>query len=129
MRAKIFCLTMAALLCAVLCGCNGAEHELSEGTYAIYVDSIGVSPSITFDLTENTFEFMYNPVLSYIPRGTISMENGIVTATTDDGEEIYIFEIKDDGTIAFIQEGSSEVETYERMTRVVDGTEFYFAGE
>lgn len=87
------------------------------------------SPSITFDLTENTFEFMYNPVLSYIPRGTISMEDGIVTATTDDGEEIYILEIKDDGTIAFIQEGSSEVETYERMTRVVDGTEFYFAGE
>lgn len=128
MRAKICCLTVTALLCAVLCGCNGTEHELSEGTYAVYVDSIGVSPSITFDLTENTFEFVYSPVLSYIPRGTISMKDGVVTAITDDGEDTYLFAIKDNDTIAFVQEGSSEVETYEKMTPVVDGTEFYFTG-
>jgi len=128
MKAKRFCCTIAVIICGMLCGCRGPAHELSEGTYCLYPDSVGLSPTIRFDLTDHTFTFIMNPAVSYLPNGTFQVLGGTVTATTVEGAA-YRFEIKDEDTIAFLQEGSSEAATLDRMTPVVDGTEFHLVNE
>lgn len=94
-----------------------------EGTY-ISQDSGKVS--ISFDWAEKRFSFDYDPLSSYYPAGTIKVEDGVVTATTEDNKYTYIFKIIDNDTICFVQEGSNVVKTVEGETPVIDGTRFTF---
>lgn len=84
MQAIIPLPIIAGILCVMLCRQDGQTCELSDGTYAIYQNSAGICAAITFDLEEDTFMFIYNPVLSYLPHGTVRIENEIATAATDD---------------------------------------------
>ena len=92
------------------------------------------SPSIDFDLENNTFTFNYDPLSSYLAHGTFRISGGKVIAETDDGKYTYIFEITDNDTLTFIQKGSSEIEITDapdsfRIPRVFDGAEFKFTEE
>lgn len=55
----------------------------------------------------------------------MEIDNGKVTATTDDGDT-YIFEVPDNDTIKFVQDGSSEVIDTLGNTVVAYGTEFTY---
>lgn len=119
----IFLLLMSAAL--TLCGCGQSTPVLSNGVFVTNGNETDqFQPTITFDLTEHRFSFGFNPSSSYLTVGTITVDNGYVTAVTDDEAYTYIFEIKDKDTICFVQEGSDSVTVMKGETPVMDGTEF-----
>ncbi len=128
--AVIFC--VGAVVVGVLLNANKVIYGLSEGTYtAGNVESIRTPASITFDFEKSTFTFCYDLLSSYLPQGTWEIEKGKVIATTDDKNHVYIFDIVDHDTIAFVQKGSS-ILTYidDKITthpKIVDGTKFIFS--
>lgn len=66
-------------------------------------------PTLTLNEEEHTFSFAYDVLSSYMPCGTYQMTDKLLTATTEDGLYQYLFEVVDNHTLKFIQEGSSEV--------------------
>ncbi len=124
------------LLLFTLCSCSSEPiYGLSEGCYMLNITSDTYpSPSIDFDLENNTFTFNYDILSSYFSHGTFSISDGKVIAKTDDGKYTYIFEITDNDTITFIQNGSSEIKITDapdsfRVPQVFDGAEFKFLEE
>ena len=129
MNLKTLCFTFLIILGVTLCGCHKTTYRLSEGTYSAHKSAADfVEPFITFDLAEDRFIFSYDPLSSYLPTGTIRIADGKVTATTDDEEYTYVFALKDNDTIAFIQKDSSAITMTQGEPSVVDGTEFKFSG-
>lgn len=136
MKKFISTFVCVILLMFALCSCsNKPIYGLSEGCYMLNITSDTYpSPSIDFDLENNTFTFKYDPLSSYFTHGTFRITNGKVIAKTDDGKYTYIFEITDNDTITFIQNGSSEIKTTNtpdsfRVPKVIDGSEFKFLEE
>ncbi len=86
-----------------------------------------MSPFIKFDTENNTFSFHYDYVSSYYAYGKFTVKSNTVFTETDDGKYTFIFEIKDDETIVFVQKGSSQINILdERAPQVSDGSEFVF---
>ena len=118
-------LGLVASICLVFSGCT-LGYTLSQGTYAAKkTENTLTQPTVTFDLTEQTFTFFYDPLSSDIPSGTIEVHGNRVTAKTEDGDRTYRFEIIDSETIRFVQNGSSPVVTVEGKYPVSDGMEFH----
>ena len=89
-----------------------------------------MSPFIDFDTEKNTFSFHYDYLSSYYAYGKFTVNNNKIVAETDDGKYTFIFEIKDDETIVFVQKGSSEIKILDqRAPQVIDGSEFVFLKE
>ena len=126
MKKVILTFTALSVLCLALMGCSKTVTMVSSGTYkAEKTDDTIVAPSITFDLEDKTFIFNYDILSSTLVVGTVEIDDGKVTATTDDGDT-YIFEVPDNDTIKFVQDGSSEVIDTFGNTVVTDGTEFTY---
>ena len=106
---------------------NKTVYGISEGTYAVSPQDM-YSPQIYFDLQEFEFVLSADPALSYLSVGTFELDERIV-ATTDDGKYTYIFEVVDNNTIRFVQQGSSVIASPLSGQAVADGTEFKFCGE
>lgn len=66
-------------------------------------------PELSLYKTEKTFTFSYDVISSYLSHGTYEIEDGILTAVTDDGNYHYQFKVIDENTLEFLQEGSSDV--------------------
>ena len=102
---------------------------LTEGTYLLNSDSTNVfQPKIRFDFHNETFSFVYDVHSSYEIFGKFEVADKQVTCKTNDDKYTYIFDILDDETIAFVQNGSSQIEMTvgETLTTVTDGVEFKF---
>ena len=126
MKKTILTLTAFFVLCLALMGCSKSVPGVSSGTYkAEKADDTIVAPTITFDLNKNTFTFSYDILSSTLVTGMVEIDDGKVTATTGDGDT-YLFEVPDNDTIKFIQDGSSEVIDTLGNTVVTDGTEFTY---
>ena len=87
-------------------------------------DELYCTPSVWLNYKDNTFSFGYDSLSSYLSYGTFSEENGKITAVTDDGLYTYIFEVKDEDTIAFVEDGSSAIIMTKGDSVVKDGSEF-----
>ena len=89
-----------------------------------------MSPLIKFDTEKNTFSFHYDYISSYYAYGKFSVNDNTVVAETDDGKYTFVFQIKDDDTIVFVQEGSSEIKILDQKApQIIDGSEFVFMKE
>lgn len=87
-------------------------------------DDLYCTPAVTLNYKDKTFSFSYDVFSSYLSYGTFSEENGKITAVTDDGWYTYIFEVKDEDTIAFVGAGSSAIIMTEGEPVIKDGSEF-----
>ncbi|MBQ9983051.1 MAG: hypothetical protein IJP29_00520 [Lachnospiraceae bacterium] len=101
---------------------------LLEGTYYMSLsgeDSAMLAPCLTID-KHKQFTFTYDYSSSYLSMGFYSIKDGIMTARTSDGLYEYRFEVREDGTLAFIQEGSADISYYDHkvMSGVQDGSVF-----
>ena len=96
------------------------EHHGGHHGNGMYV------PSFSVDEDNQTFIFSYDPLSSYAAGGTYSIEDGILTAVTNDGKYQYRFRIREDGTMTFIQDGSSKIQVTDEKTAVpvTDGAVF-----
>lgn len=55
------------------------------------------------------FALSSDPLSSYLAVGTYTVGNGRLTARTDDGLYVYVFEFADDGSLRFVQAESDTV--------------------
>ncbi len=110
-------------LALLLLGCGKTSPGLSGGTYSAGVGL--TAPSVTFDLEENRFVFSYDLLSSYLNAGTFWMDSERVTAVTDDEKYTFVFEIQDNETVAFVREGSAEIQMTQGAPAVADGTVFH----
>lgn len=92
----------------ILSSCSGSKFYLSDGEYVSTTSSLTY---IRLDLQEHEFEFVYNPVLSYVPRGSFEVDNErlVATYTWHGGEEVYVFRIIDVETLEFVKDESSDI--------------------
>ena len=127
MKKLVVCSIILSLLLITFCSCKqDKEPVLSNGSYILTEnESAYMSPLIKFDTEKNTFAFHYDYLSSYYACGKITLKNNQIIARTDDQKYTYIFEIKNDNTIVFIQKGSSEIKiTDKNAPQINDGTEF-----
>ena len=108
---------------------NKEIYGLSAGTYSVVGSDALFQPNIHFDLQKNRFIFTYDLLSSYANAGKIEIGNGRVIASTDDNKYIFVFEVVDNDTIRFVQDGSAKIHVRPGNTAIVDGTEFNYADE
>ena len=109
--SKTFTGFILLLACLLLVGCNSDNdtHTVKNGTYIMkHKEADGfIIPSVT--ISDATISFYFDGLSSYWPRGSYSIEEDILTMTTDDNLYIYVFQIDGDNLI-FQQEESSLIE-------------------
>lgn len=120
-------LMVICIIALILTACSKIVYGLSDGTYKMSADNEnGISPTISFDLKENTFSFNFDVLSSYANIGAIKISDGNVVGKTDDGKYTYTFKIVDNDTIKFVESKSSDTKTVEGKTAVLDGAEFKY---
>ena len=111
----------------LLSGCGNEKNPISAGTYTMQqTPGKAFAPAVTLNLHDNSFSFTYDPLLSYFPNGTFTVSDGKVRAVTDDGKFTYLFEIVDNTTLRFVQNGSAQTITASGELAVHDGATFKF---
>lgn len=68
-----------------------------------------IIPTIQLNEEDNTFSFTHDPLSSVIIGGTYEIKDGILSAKSDNGND-YLFEVVDEDTLRFIQDGSAKIE-------------------
>ena len=125
-KTQLIVISMICIMVAVT-ACT-KQDEKSQPTlkeYELVVDetsgeSKATIPSLTINTSDKTFNFTYDPFSSYLSVGTYEITDSTLTASTDDGERIYIFNIVNDNTLKFIAKGSYEMKlTDDRMGTLV----------
>lgn len=105
---KLVCLLCVAVL-LLASGCSGSK-EPNIGTY-VYTQSQDVCKPIINLNDDGTFIFNYSLLSSYLPTGTYSYKNGILTLSTQDGQTEYRFEIGK-GKLTFLADKSSPLPSF-----------------
>ena len=114
------------LLCLVLTGCAPRAITPRDGVYRMSVPpETVIAPSLTLDAEANTFLFSYDVLSSFLPIGTFSQKDDVITCEGD-AAHTYLFRVVNETTLAFIAEGSSPVTlTDDRLGEpVLDGSVF-----
>lgn len=84
----------------------------SDGKYVYYASEDMIKPSLTLK-SNGEAVFSFSSLSSYVPTGTYTIEENILTLTTDDGKNTYVFTITDKG-YAFDAFNSSEIPSYRK---------------
>lgn len=116
---KISFMIMIALLFLSLFGCDSNKETITvkNGDYVMEqeeVDSI-LLPHIT--ISDNQIMFVFDLLSSYLPIGTYTIKDDILTMTTDDNQYIFVFQIDGDNLV-FQKEESSPVGLIDRRLGV-----------
>lgn len=119
---------LGLLFALTLFGCSKVHYGLSQGTYIMEVEEdaadVGLlaRPQITFNAKDRTFTARASIASSYLAAGKYTIENGYVTAKTNDGLYTYVFEIVDNDYIKLVQKKYMDSET-------ADDTLLKYAGD
>ncbi len=123
MRKMIFAKFLLLVLAWVLVGCSSslktADQYIPTGNY-IMQESEEPSKPIVLLKDGNRFTFNYSMLSSYYAIGSYEIDDGNLILRTDDGENKYVFKIKDN-TLIFNAKESSEIPSY---ANVPDGAVF-----
>jgi hypothetical protein len=85
------------LIFLLLSGCN-SNNDVKNGTYFMEVETeADIPPYVT--ISDNKISFTYDLLSSYLPRGNYSIDDDILTMTTDDSKYVYVFQIDGDNLI------------------------------
>ncbi|MBQ2753531.1 MAG: hypothetical protein IJF29_05340 [Firmicutes bacterium] len=126
---KRFVLTVMVLIISVFSSAC-SKNELSQikyGTYKLETnEDVVLRSSITIK-EDNSFVFFFDPLSSYLNTGEYKIHDNIITAENDKGD-IYIFGIEDEGTLYFIEDGSSEIKPTDEnfYTAIENGSKFKY---
>jgi hypothetical protein len=121
-----------ALIFLLLTGCN-SNHDtqtVKNGTYIMAQGSTETIfiPNVT--ISDDKISFSFDPLSSYLPRGSYSIEDDILTMTTDDNMYSYVFQIDGDNLI-FKKDESSLVRLIDSRlgVSVTDQSKFHLEDE
>ena len=88
-------------------------------------------PYLSIDKENRKFQFFWSVFSSYIAQGTYEVKDSEIICKTDDGNNVYIFEILEGEGYKFIESKSSKIPKYkysgdakEALAPVVDGAIF-----
>ena len=120
-----------ALVLLILTGCksNDDTQTVKNGTYIMVHDEESIfAPSVT--ILDDIISFSFDPLSSFWPHGSYSIEEDILTMTTDDNRYSYVFLIDRDDLI-FQKDGSAAVRLIDKRTgvQVTDQSVFHLAEE
>ena len=120
-----------ALILLILTGCNSNDdtQTVKNGTYIMVHEAESIfTPSVT--ISDSTISFSFDPLNSYWPHGSYSIEEDILTMTTDDNRHSYVFHIDGDDLI-FQKDGSASVRLIDKRAgaQVTDQSEFQLVDE
>lgn len=134
---KLFALLSVCLLLLAGCSTNSnssgnaknADNHDSSIVYTMVLpdNSDQVAPYLSLDEKNKTFSFIFDFLSSYLTYGTYEINGDILTTTTtDDKKYTYLFKIKNDNTLEFIEDGSSKIELTDSRTgvEIYDGAQF-----
>ena len=115
------------LCCLLLAGCAPQAVTPRNGVYHMSVppETIDV-PSLLLDAESASFSFGYDALSSYLSIGSYEQDGSVLRCVTADGLYTYLFRVVNETTLAFIEEGSSEVRLIDARlgAPVVDGSVF-----
>ncbi|MBQ2902214.1 MAG: lipocalin family protein [Agathobacter sp.] len=115
----------ACILCVIILfsGMIQKDAEVELGDYYMEIDPTIPPPCVS--ITDEQIWFLYDYMSSNLTLGTYVVEGDILTMTTDDGKEIYVFKVKGD-TLVFQARKSSELKYVdeENAFKVYDGAKF-----
>ena len=114
------------LCCLMLAGCAARAITPRGGVYRMSAPpETVIAPTLTLDTEAGTFLFSYDVLSSFLPVGTFTQEDDVVTCAGD-ATHTYLFRVVNETTLAFIAEGSSPVTlTDDRLGEpVLDGSVF-----
>ena len=99
-------------------------------TYEESVEEMS-KPYLMLDKENREFQFFWSMFSSYIAQGTYEVKDNEIICKTDDGNNVYTFEILEDEGYKFIESKSSRIPKYkyssdakEALTPVADGSIF-----
>ncbi len=88
-------------------------HTWDKAVSFVYPDSVDMNPPIVRFWSDNTFEFTYSALSSYLARGVYTVQNGRwILTTNDDYHKTYCFTELDNGCLRFDASLSSPVEKF-----------------
>lgn len=115
------------LVLIALSACNASDKSIAikNGTY-YYEQSgeeQGFSPYVT--ISDHDIIFSYDALSSYMPIGTYTVEDNILTMRTDDKNYTYVFQLKKD-QLVFLKDDSSALTLIDHKTgiEITDHAEF-----
>lgn len=98
------------LILLLLTSCNTSKNTttLKDGTYVLEHtgEEEGLFPSVT--ITGNDISFTYDVLSSYLPYGSYTIDNNVLTMKTSDGIYKYVFKVEGD-KLVFQESESSPV--------------------
>ncbi len=127
---KKICTCILLIIFLVLlsaCHNDSSSDKVENGTYILdqkESDEGEVLPYINIE--ENKMVFSYNLLSSYLPYGTFTVKDGMLTMTTDDKKYTYVFQIDGDNLI-FQKDKSSSVNLIDDRlgTKLTDQAKFH----
>ncbi len=93
-------------------GENEVYGKVSDGKFVYYASEDMIKPSLTLK-SNGEAVFNFSSLSSYVPTGTYTIEENILTLTTDDGKNTYVFRVTDKGYV-FDAFNSSEIPSYRK---------------
>ncbi len=117
-KISLFVLTLLVL--TVLSACSSDKSaEVAVKVYVMESSDDVMKPSLTLK-DDGTCTFIYSGLSSYLPVGSYEINSNVLSMSTEDGRNIYVFDIRS-GKLYFSESKSSPLPEF---ANVPDGSEF-----
>lgn len=123
-KKAVFFVIIVVLIILFLSWYNYISKTVKYGYYYMEVDTeSGISPYVM--ISENQISFTYDLLSNHLSLGNYSIEGDILTMTTYDGNEKYVFQIDGD-TLIFLKNSSSliKLKNENQEVKVTDKAKF-----
>ena len=121
------CVLAVLIISSVITKHIGLTNNTYTYTYEESVEEMS-KPYLTLDKEDQKFQFFWSMFSSYIAQGTYEVKDNEIICKTDDVNNVYTFEILDDGGYRFIENKSSIIPKYKYSSDaeapVIDGAIF-----
>ena len=112
-----------------LTGCGQTSAALASGVYTASSDETALPPSLTLDMDEQRFTFTHDPLSSYLSVGSFVLTDDKLTASTDDGRCIYVFELTTQDALTLVPDESSRLPSPSGYALTADHITLHFQEE
>jgi hypothetical protein len=121
---------IVVLIFLLLSGCSSNNDTVKNGTYVMEKQGIEevLLPHVT--ISDDDIVFSFDLLSSYLSNGSYSINDDILTMTTDDNKYSYVFQIDGDNLIFQEDESSIVHMTDDKFgVKVTDDSKFHLKDE
>ena len=129
---KAFISMIMVIIYLMLSGCSSTDRTdtVKDGNYIAKNMKVEILPGVTIKNGKLSFYDLINSNMTFGASGTYTIENDILTMTTDDNKNNYVFQIDGDNLVFQKNESSSAKLINDRYGESIpDKTIFYLISE